>query len=354
MVIFGAGASYDSCPTYPPGTDVPGSGDLARLNEYYRPPLAKDLFANRPLFVDGLDGFPQCKPIVPRLRAPAVLAGESSIETLLQEVEDEAITYSRGSQELAAVRCYLQRAISECQRDWRGTTRGVTNYLALIREIERAHVIDEPVCLVTFNYDTLLEDALVQFGFRVGRMEDYTRGVSLFRLFKLHGSVDWAREAEIQLPANMDHGHPPSVLRYQVDCADKLRLSESFVLCDPLRMGLFNHRPVFPAIAVPVERKQTFECPAYMIEDLVALMPQVTKMLVIGWRATEAHFLALLRQHVKPGVYLCIVAGDIKQAEAISVRIHRAMLNNRPSSSPEPTGFTEFIRTRRAERILAF
>jgi hypothetical protein len=48
MVIFGAGASYDSCPTYPPpNANVPDASEDARLNGYYRLPLANELFASR-------------------------------------------------------------------------------------------------------------------------------------------------------------------------------------------------------------------------------------------------------------------------------------------------------------------
>jgi hypothetical protein len=69
MVIFGAGASYDSCPTYPPGTAVPASPDS--LNHYHRPPLAIELFEDRPVFAEAIEHyFPECQPIVPRLRSP--------------------------------------------------------------------------------------------------------------------------------------------------------------------------------------------------------------------------------------------------------------------------------------------
>lgn len=210
MVIFGAGASYDSSPTYPPGgmTPPPGMGDLSPHDDYYRPPLAKDLFANRPLFVRALDDFPQCKAIVPRLRDPAVIGGQTSVETRLQEIEEEARIYHRGAQEMAAVRCYLQSAISQCEVHWQATTRGITNYQTLLREIERTHTGTEPVCLVTFNYDTLLESALEQFGLRIGRMEDYLRNISLFRIFKLHGSVNWGQEVEIHPPAKRQSRAP--------------------------------------------------------------------------------------------------------------------------------------------------
>ena len=353
MVIFGAGASFDSSPTYIPGSVPPGASSTDQHNDFNRPPLAKDLFANRPLFIDALEAFPQCKTIVPRLRAPAVISGQTSIETVLQEIEEEAETYTRGPQELAAVRCYLQRAISQCEMQWRSTTRGITNYLTLLREIERKHRGDERVCLVTFNYDTLLEAALEHLGLMVGSMEDYIDRLALFRVFKLHGSVNWAQEVEILLPDNMNPGHPPSILRHLIEHAAGLPISNRFVLCDPGSMGVVNGRPVFPAIAIPVEKKQSFQCPQHMIDQLAAALPHVTKILVIGWRASEAHFLDLLKRHLKRGVYLCVVAGNQAEAEAVKTRIHKVLLNNPPSSTADPAGFTEFIRSRRAEGILS-
>ena len=66
--------------------------------------------------------------------------------------------------ELAAIQCYLQCAISECENMWKTVTEGVTNYLTLLREIVRLQKGVEQVILVTFNYDTLLEDALLRLG----------------------------------------------------------------------------------------------------------------------------------------------------------------------------------------------
>ena len=352
MVIFGAGASYDSSPTYPPDQPFASTDDV--YDKSYRPPLAKDLFANRPLFVEALDLFPQCKSIVPRLRDPAVTRGQASIESVLQEIEQQAETYPRGKQELAAVRCYLQRAIAECERHWLATTRGVTNYLSLLREIERNRTGNEPACLVTFNYDTLLESALRDLGDEnaINRMEDYTDGSRLFRVFKLHGSINWGQELDSSVPASINTNDPRSVLRYLVEHAADLRISDRFAICSASQMGSVNNRPVFPAIAIPVEKKQVFQCPQSMIEVLTALLPSVNKVMMIGWRATEEHFLALLRAHLRRGVFASIVAGGAAPAEEIKIHINRAMWDKPPDAKAERTGFTDFVRTRRAEQIL--
>jgi len=362
MVIFGAGASFDSSPTYPFGSTPPGADAEEHHNAFNRPPLARELFANRPLFINTIDFFPQCKTIVPRLRAPGVLSGDRSIETLLQEIEEEAKTYPRGRRELAAVQCYIQRAISDCQMRWRTATRGITNYLSLLREIERTNTADEPVCLVTFNYDTLLEDALRHFGYSFYQMNDYTERLEPFRVFKLHGSVDWGQIVENQLPADVNPQHPASVLTYLIDHAAELRVSNDFVLCGSSTMGVANGRPVFPAIAIPVEKKNKFACPQTLIEQLVAVLPQVSKILVIGWRATEQNFLNLLAHRLtglRRGVQLYIVAGSQANALETRVRIYRALLNNppnspydSPNSSCDSGGFTDFLGSGHAKSFL--
>jgi hypothetical protein len=352
MVILGAGASFDSCPTYPPGGDTPHLDGLSGFDDYGRPPLAKDLFANRPLFRKILDSFPQCKTIVPRLRDPDVTSGQKSIEDVLQEVEMEAAAYPRGLQELAAVRCYIHGAVRECEIQWRSATRGITNHLSLLREIERAHRSSQPVILVTFNYDTLLEDALDHLGLGIKTMEDYTERNTLFRLFKLHGSVNWSQQVDINLSPNLNRNHVHSVLTHLIQTAIPEQYSEKFILNDPSMTAFVDGRPVFPAIAIPVARKNAFCCPEVLITQLNALLPQVTKVLVVGWRGAEEHFLQLLARYLRRDVFISIVAGNRGQAEAIRVALNRALLNNPPSSMPEPGGFTDFIRTRRAQGIL--
>jgi hypothetical protein len=49
--------------------------------------------------------------------------------------------------------------------------------------------------------------------------------------------------------------------------------------------------PLFPAIAIPVEKGKAFERPEALIKQFTARLPQVTTLLVIGWRGAEAHFL---------------------------------------------------------------
>jgi SIR2-like domain len=351
MVIFGAGASYDSCPTYPPGSSAAGYGGDP-LNKDYRPPLANELFENRPMFADAIQKFPECQPIVPRLRS---LSGET-LEAVLEDLQAKSIYYPRGVQQLAAVRYYLQFVIRECERGWRGVVKGVTNYKSLLNEIERGNTGKEQVCLVTFNYDTLLEDALSHFGLPIETIDDYTKKHPFYKLFKLHGSVNWARTVDTRTKAQNPE-HAWSVAYDLIERAAEIPINQEYVLTEAHPPGAIRGIPVFPAIAIPVEKKKSFECPPGQLEELVALLPKVSQVLVIGWRASEAHFLAMLGNRLTGltrGVQLYIVAGPRrKEGEEIQVRICRQLLNNPPSSAAvDAGGFTDFILSRRAEQFL--
>ena len=74
---------------------------------------------------------------------------------------------------------------------------------------------------------------------------------------------------------------------------------------------------LFPAIALPVETKRDYECPDDHLECLRGYLPQITKVLSIGWRATEKHFMDLLSELLPENVSLCAVAGNEQQAEEV-------------------------------------
>jgi len=44
---------------------------------------------------------------------------------------------------------------------------------------------------------------------------------------------------------------------------------------------------LFPALSIPVEKNDEFSCPTEHVKALEGLLPRVTKMITIGWRATE-------------------------------------------------------------------
>lgn len=73
-----------------------------------------------------------------------------------------------------------------------------------------------------------------------------------------------------------------------------------------------------PAIAIPVEGKDGFECPYYHVERLEDLLPRVDRVLCIGWKARETDFLELLEGLLAQRVAGLVVTNS--QEGAIQVR----------------------------------
>ncbi|PYR30670.1 MAG: hypothetical protein DMF90_27130, partial [Acidobacteria bacterium] len=170
-VIFGAGASYDSDPSNQP----------ARTKDLNRPPLANELFDDRPQFRAEL--------------AKRHLGAGVAIEQVLEQLHDEAESPVNPDRErvtqLAAVRFYLQAVIDRCSTAWERGTNGVTNYATLLDDIR--HFGNRAPTLVTFNYDLLLEGALRRLtGWAPEHIGQYIEGGPV-TLLKVHGSVDWGR-----------------------------------------------------------------------------------------------------------------------------------------------------------------
>jgi hypothetical protein len=298
LVIFGAGASYDSAPDFWP----PSQGPL----EEDRLPLANGLFDLRPIFVEAADGFPDCKAVLPRLRAKDV-----SVEAALARVRDEGANWPPALQELAAVQYYLHMALWRCEDAWQNRHHGVTNYVALLREISKwRDGASQPVCFVTFNYDRMLERAMEQ----VLKLQPRTLDVYAHRnytLIKLHGSVDWGREIDGIDDPRIFHTYP---IQRLIAEAAALKISSRYRAVTTFPMRIAGDRLVFPALSIPLERKDEFNCPDEHVQQLEQFLPEVTRILTIGWRGAEHRFMSMLRHGLKDTPKLMIVSGRDEDA----------------------------------------
>lgn len=292
LVVFGAGASYDSDPYNRPEYDPAARVEHLGHIEQHRPPLANRLFDHRPQFVDAMNKFSDCKPLIPHLRRAGV-----AVEQELARFQEEADKYPGGHSQLAAIRYYLRKAIWECQIRWNSVHSGVTNYLTFLDEVERWRIENqEKVCFVTFNYDTMLEEAMLQLlYFEVDSMERYYSWPN-YALFKLHGSVNWGRV--VQGVARQGR-HAPSFFPYLIHSirADSHPdVLGEYQLCN-LDMEPKHNTDVvlYPALSIPLHQKDEFSCPEMHVTKLEAMFPMVTKMITIGWRGAEEEFLRRLK-----------------------------------------------------------
>jgi hypothetical protein len=310
MVIIGAGASYDSSPD-----KLPPSGGV--VEAFNRPPLADDLFADRGVMRETRTIFPQIHQLIPELNPRP----GRSIEDSLQRLEVEAKTNPRRPQQLTAVRYYLQELFRVLTPRWIGDTGGVTNYQALLGRIAHFRGSDpEPVLIVTFNYDTLIEESLIsECGMHFEVMADYTSGPD-YKLFKLHGSENWGRYLNMA-PRGVRARENKSPWTYRSEMIEQaafLSITDKF-FATGTRQPFSGGPPLYPAIAIPVREKERFECPVDHVGLMVSLIPKVTKIITIGWRGAERHFLTLLAQGLvgsKFGVDIVTVAGSVDEARA--------------------------------------
>jgi hypothetical protein len=330
MVILGAGASYDSAQAFRPNR-APGE-------EVWRPPLAKDLFSNpHHAFGDIVRNYPKLTHILPHLREPPK---GTSVEEVLESLQQEGTNNPERQRELASVRFYLCELLDKITTEWIKRTDRVTNYAPLIADILRFNGSGEEVCLVTFNYDLLLENALYTFGFKGRDPEDYLDCHPTLKLFKLHGSVDWSRLVEVGPGARIQ----PETL---IEHAESIRLSDRFVRAvatNPHQMFGFD-RPIFPAIAIPAQTKSehSFECPRNHIHYLSNMLPHITKILIVGWQAKEAHFLRMLNSKLPRLRHLMVVGANQQDARNTYGLFCTELGLIGPTEFVAQRGFTDFI-----------
>jgi hypothetical protein len=339
MIVFGAGASYDSVPSYP-------ASDSQYRNIEQRLPLANQLFENRTAFANILNQYPQCKPIIPYLRH---LADGKSVEQIMQRLQAEAPQDPQRYKQLAAIRYYIQHVIRDCEAIWISSVGDITNHITLLDQIRHFHKADEQVCIVTFNYDMLLEKAFQTIGVNISKLPDYINDKD-YKLIKAHGSVNWMRQADLSSLSLMDdvniNGRDDLIQNIE-----NLSLRSSYRLIDDIphssgREGIYW----IPAIAVPIETKTEFECPNEHLRVLQEMIPHVDKILTIGWRATEKHFLKLVADNLGHDVKRLAVAESEASAEATIRNLAQAGIKGEFELSGN--GFTNFVVQRQAEKFL--
>ncbi len=333
LVIFGAGASYDSVA----GPLTPQEAYPATLS---RPPLANELFNRR--FGDDIALFPRCQPVIPYLQKPG-----ANIEGELEKLQNEVPEYKERSRQLAAIRYYLQTMLSRCLTRWATVTKGVTNYKTLLDEIEHRRPSTEHVCLVTFNYDTLLEEALPTIHVNIESMSDYIR--SDYRVIKLHGSVNWAHE--VTSFGDVTNQDPRLTVSEVIELIPEVEFTKGFKVIppDPLIQQRSN-APLFPALSIPVENKPGYECPPEHLEALEKCWPGVTKVLVIGWRAAETRFLKTLAEKLLKATPMMVVSSSQAKAAEVIERMRIAGVDAKFVAAKG--GFSDTIISHEADNFL--
>lgn len=328
MVIFGAGASYDSVPE-------DEWGAMQHVSPY-RPPLTIDLFSKREPFDQALIAYWRCGGLVGELRS--VVARGAPLEEALQRYRQMA---DDGNDDLAkqllALRFYLREIVGECTSQWMRLAAAVTNYRTLINLLERfRRETDERILLVTFNYDEMLEAALIQtVGGSFDELDDYLDASQGYRLFKPHGSTSWRHLVELSRGTTIEQ---------LFEEFGSYRIRDFIVKSDDRTDTAY-----IPALAVPTVAKSIHECPQLHIDTLQDDLPDVDRLLVVGWRGQERSFLDLLSKGISkkptnlPPLQGLVVSGTGENASNVAELLGEVLHGANIQSSPSK-GFSHFLR----------
>lgn len=344
MVIFGAGASYDSVS---PADLVP------RVDPALRPPLAKDLFANGPVQGDAINRYQQVRAVVPRLRAASTEG--PTIERELEAIQAEAKSMPTHYQILVALRYYFRHLLHTCGSEWHKFANGVTNYVRLLYRLEQWRVRSKSdVCLVSFNYDTLLDSAcrdVLQMDLtQTGHYISYDN----YKIIKPHGSVNWGVRLDHVLDRSMKDNE---IEQKVIALGNKLQPSNDIyaTMGQSIRnpMDSTTSSPLVPAIAIPMEQKSEahFVCPKNHLEHLRRAIAKTDHLLVIGWRGNEEHFLSLWDEKSPWLRRVLIVSGS--DTHDIAENFNRpGMIGTGCEVSDYKDGFSNFLATAELETFL--
>jgi hypothetical protein len=365
LVVLGAGASYDAIRPdhYRMGRPADWKSlpmhARAPFDERWRPPLAIELFDDRDDSFGKIAAVHwEAGPLIQRLQR-AIRGGEN-VEVAMRAVEAQAKTSKLGRVQLAALGLYVQDVLLASGAHTRGAAHQLTNLGLLADQLEkwRSAAAGRRISYVTFNYDTLLEEAcrpFRSFGSVDGYVFEAGRTPQATRVYKVHGSANWGWRigASIGVAPGIPYKH--ELLRLVEDGfvpSAELAMSgsmHSVVLDAPQTVssehvgggpGGVSGYVLYPAVVLPVVRKTSFIIPSHHLDQLAADLKSATAILVIGWKAEDPHFLTLLKKALRPNRPTHVVGGTANSA-TVEQRLRKAARTARTAAFS--SGFSAYI-----------
>jgi len=281
--------------------------------------------------------------IIPQLSG---VAQGTPLERILDRLQAEAASHPMRRSQLMAIRFYLRDLITVCRQNWMQLTSGITNYFSLLDQLQSwRERSGKPVCIVTFNYDLLLEDALRTVGVDPLTLQGYVAHPD-WKIIKPHGSVNWAREVDTEI-------RPLTRQALIARAAEGIEVSQRFVI-DSQSVIATNNRLLFPALAIPVEGAKGFECPQEHLEVLRECIRQTTQILIVGWRATEKNFLEILARIMPSQMRfnLVIVCGSGQNATQTQANLKQSGVGTNATARLYVGGFTNLCLSEDLRTIL--
>lgn len=294
LIIFGAGASVDY---------IHPRQRLTTL-EKFRPPITNDLF--RKDFNDIINDFAEIGDLPGTVEG--VVTSGGSLEELLSGLLLKTTQNPDRKRELIAFRFYLQRLFQEISANY--GHRASNNYSGLIGLIKDNF---KESCIVNFNYDLLLEEAL-----GIGEsIESYINGP--IKVIKVHGSCDWVHcfrpshkigYEDLIKPYDFLVENPEYIDELAKNIDRGIYVRKKCIKREYKEVSSNDLIYYYPAIALPLSHKDSFSCPGSHIVELEEAMKQADKVMIIGWKAGDDKLIGMMKQYMTKEIPATIVAGN--------------------------------------------
>jgi hypothetical protein len=306
LVILGAGASFDA---------------LGRAGYGISPPLTNRLADSSSYTSPIVDKYPLARPVLVKLRQAISQSTNANLREQSFSLEETLAEFRRNSDrnamtmhQITAFRFYLRDLLYQTALKVHGQNEGINAYSHLVQDLVNwSNRTNQIVCFINFNFDPLLEWACeVEIPFKAERLMDYYVGERIFVL-KPHGSVLWSWE---------DEGIPeePNTEPYDsvIDCGEPTDTQLLTLHATKTPVDMFPDRQTnlfscaYPALALPMAGEKAFVWPEeqeYLFRNRFQI-GAFGKILTIGWRGNEKHFVDLLPSRVSDNRSLWTVTSD--------------------------------------------
>jgi len=324
-VIFGAGASHGCI----------DEETSRKASWVHQPPISQSLFSEDYL---GRQQMYKIKDLAHSLNTHAY--HENSIE----EVLDEIYLQKGRVKEMIGVRFYLEDLFSEISRNF--LNNRASHFTSLIRHLED-FAKEIPVTFATFNYDTLLEQAMASVipSYKFVQMDDYLSPNGRYKLVKLHGSCNWRYSLSEPLKIRAQFfkkNNKEKRFEFALNDIDFNKLSnENIFVCNDHDLDS-DYSP--PAISLPITSKDTssFVCPKSMLDHLGSALEKTSYLIVIGWKGQEKHFNRTYLKLLPPNALITIVTKKSSTYNDIVNRM-RKFVNPSCHFNKVQDGFSKYV-----------
>ena len=274
---------------------------------------------------------------------------KQGLEQFLSEIEKRKNNNPDRRKELIAFRFYLQRLFKVISDNYGKNL--LSNFHALIGVI-KDHFAE--ACIVNFNYDLLLEQAL-----EIGEsIDSYIEG--RIKIIKVHGACNWIHPH--LSPYRKDDKDIKNSYHFFIEDTDRFyKINSDSNRAFYVRNNFLNTNYMetmrdgaiyflYPAVLLPLSDKESFICPEKHKLELDKSLEFIDRILVIGWKAQDMHLINIMEEKIKRPVFITIVAG--KEDEIKEIRNRFNGLNIVKESSC--VGFSNFVESKICDEFLNY